>query len=93
VPENDAGLSVGIGWRAGVPSHNLAPMLPGGGECKPARWYRLAARNKQCLIQSRHHVCKGEGVPENDAEAARWYQLAAEQGIAWQFNRHHVCQR
>ena len=25
---------------------------------------------------------KGEGVPQDDAEAARWYRLAAEQGYA-----------
>ena len=25
---------------------------------------------------------KGEGVPENDAEAVKWYRLAAEQGGA-----------
>jgi TPR repeat protein len=25
---------------------------------------------------------RGEGVPEDDAEAVRWYRLAAEQGLA-----------
>ena len=25
---------------------------------------------------------RGEGVPEDDAEAVRWYRLAAEQGFA-----------
>ena len=30
---------------------------------------------------------RGEGVPEDDAEAVRWYRLAAEQGYAGaQFN-------
>ena len=30
---------------------------------------------------------RGEGVPEDDAEAVRWYRLAAEQGYAKaQFN-------
>ena len=25
---------------------------------------------------------RGEGVPQNDAEAVRWYRMAAEQGVA-----------
>ena len=25
---------------------------------------------------------RGEGVPENDAEAVKWYRKAAEQGLA-----------
>jgi len=26
---------------------------------------------------------KGEGVPQDDAEAVKWYRKAAEQGSAW----------
>ena len=48
------------------------------------RWYRLAAEQGFAWAQSNLGVmyAKGEGVPEDNAEAVRWLRLAAEQGLA-----------
>ena len=48
------------------------------------RWYRLAAEQGDAGAQNNlgNMYRKGEGVPEDDAEAVRWYRLAAEQGDA-----------
>ena len=48
------------------------------------QWFRLGAEQGTAAAQFYLGLmyAKGEGVPEDDAEAVRWFRLAAEQGTA-----------
>ena len=48
------------------------------------KWYRLAAEQGYAMAQSDlgQMYRKGQGVPQDYAEAGKWYRLAAEQGYA-----------
>ena len=53
------------------------------------KWYRLAADQGNASAQFNLGVmyAKGEGVPQDYAEAVKWFRLAADQGDAMaQFN-------
>ncbi len=44
-------------------------------------------RQRQRPVHSRRHYARGQGVPQNYAEAVKWYRLAADQGNAFaQYN-------
>ena len=51
--------------------------------------YRASAEQGDSLAQYILGACyaKGEGVPEDDAEAVKWYRKAAEQGYALAQNK------
>jgi len=48
------------------------------------KWYRKAAEQDYADAQWRLGLCyhKGQGVPQDDAEAMHWYRKAAQQGDA-----------
>ena len=47
------------------------------------KWYRKAAEQGDAKAQNNLGVVydRGEGVPQDDAEAVKWYRKAAEQGM------------
>ncbi len=63
---------------------NKVDQLPKALQKDPTKWYRRAAEQGDAKAQFNLGIMykKGQGVPQDYAEAIRWYRKAAEQGHA-----------
>ena len=66
------------GWDEGVAAYNRGDYVTAFREMKPLAEQGDADAQYNLALMYR----KGQGVPQDDAEAARWYRKSAEQGYA-----------